>query len=122
MRLARIGCAIVVLVVALPGAALAQKAAPQPKTDPLRTAYRALETGRYVDAERGFRALQSSPQRGKALLGLGRVQLETGRYREAEQSAAAAASVAELAARAHTLRGEALYQRGRLDEAERAFG
>src|SRR6476659_714658 len=96
MRLARVGCAIVVLVAALPGAALAQKApksaAAQRAADPLRAAYRALEAGKYTEAERGFRARQGGASRGKALLGLGRVQLETGRYPEAEQSAAAAAA------------------------------
>lgn len=121
MRLPRIGPAIAVLVAVLPAAALAQKTAAKPQADPLRAPYQALATGDYAKAEQGFRALLSGQRRGKALLGLGRVQLETGRYAEAEESAATATASPGLGGRAHTLRGEALYVRGKLDQAQRAF-
>lgn len=89
--------------------------------DKLREAGDALAGGRYGDAEQGFRALLSGPSRGEALLGLGSVQLATGRYDEAERSAATAAEQHALQARAQTLKGEALYARGNLDGAQKAF-
>ena len=75
MRLTRIGPAIAVLVVVYPAAGLAQKAAAKPQPDRLRAAQLALGTGDYAAAEQGFRALLRGPQRGKALIGLGRVRI-----------------------------------------------
>jgi tetratricopeptide (TPR) repeat protein len=87
----------------------------------VESAARALSTGGYAEAEQGFSAALSGPERAEALLGLGRVQLETGRYEEAERSAAAALDAKAPPARAETLRGEALHARGKLDEAQSAF-
>jgi tetratricopeptide (TPR) repeat protein len=87
----------------------------------LAAAQHALDSGRYADAEHGFRALLASPKRQRALLGLARVQLETGRYDDAERNAAGAAEQHALEAQAQTLRGEALHARGKLDAAEQAF-
>jgi tetratricopeptide (TPR) repeat protein len=87
----------------------------------LDAARHALASGHYAEAEQAFVGLLESPERHQALLGLGRVQLETGRYDEAEHSASGAAEQPALQAQAQTLRGEALYARGKLDAAERAF-
>ena len=106
----------VVLAIAL-SAGTAVAAAPAG----LPAAQQALASGRYEEAERGFRALLESPQRAAALLGLARVQLQTGRYEDAEQSAQSASGIASWGARAHTVRGEALLARGQLDAAQAAF-
>jgi tetratricopeptide (TPR) repeat protein len=88
----------------------------------LKGAAQALAVGQYADAEHAFRALSAGSTRGEALLGLAQVQLETGRYEEAERTATSAGSAQRtLDVRAQTLRGEALYARGKLDAAAKAF-
>jgi cellulose synthase operon protein C len=115
--LAVLACALQLALLLAFGAQTAVAAAPTG----LAAAQQALATGRYEDAERGFRALLDGQNRGAALLGLARVQLQTGRYEEAEQSAASAATVQSWGARAHTVRGEALAARGQLDAAQTAY-
>jgi tetratricopeptide (TPR) repeat protein len=103
----------------------ARAAAPTTSSTPtsIGTAQAALEAGRYELAEAGFSALaaRGDALRPRALLGLGRVQLITGRYEQAERTAAEAAKQPPWAARAHTLRGEALAAIGKLDAAQAAF-
>ncbi len=73
-----------------------------------------LVRGEYSGAEPGFRAVLNGPFEGRARVGLARVMLATGRYDEAIAATSAASS--DTAQR--TVRGEALFARGRLDEAE----
>ena len=109
---------LVLAVVA--GAAAAVPARAQPSST-LRDANRALAEGRYADAERAFRGQVRGDQRGRALIGLGRVQLETGRYDQAEHSGAEAAALSATRIDGETLRGEALQARGQLEAAQQAF-
>lgn len=76
-----------------------------------------LTRGEYGGAELGFRAVRSGPLELRARIGFARVLLATGRYDEAITAATLANSDTTLG----TVRGEALFARGRLDEAEQVL-
>lgn len=96
--------------------------APAPSIASLDDAEEAAARGYYSEAEAFFTQRSSSgAERGRALLGLARVQLATGRYEEAATTAERAARDRAHRIATETLRGEALARLGRLDEAERVL-
>lgn len=76
-----------------------------------------LARGEYGGAELGFRAVRPGPIELRARIGLARVLLATGRYDEAITAASLVNSDTTLG----TVRGEAFFARGRLDEAEQVL-
>jgi len=73
-----------------------------------------LSRGEYSGAELGFRAVRTGPMELRARIGLTRVLLATGRYDQAIEASNLVSTDTTLV----TAHGEALFARGRLDEAE----
>lgn len=101
-----------------------EQAAPErtpPRIDDLDGAEDALGRGFYAEAEAALPRFTKGRTEGRALLALARLQLETGRYPEAAATAQRAGRDRAVRLPAETLRGEAQWEQGQLDEAERTL-
>jgi cellulose synthase operon protein C len=106
----------------------AKKGLPPPPAKPpprigLSGGLEALEASEYDSAERELKkAASNAGEKGRALVGLARVELATGRYADAIKTADQAAS-ADKKERGNAMwvKGQALARQGKLDEAERAL-
>ncbi|HSJ30057.1 MAG TPA: tetratricopeptide repeat protein [Longimicrobiales bacterium] len=105
----------------LAGTVLLAAAVVQPacarQQEPAGSAEELYRTGRYEEAAAALRSA-TEPAARRLLV---RVLLESGRYEDAERAALNGSTAAAVPAELANVLGEALYARGRREEAERAF-